>query len=167
MGESDFLKISSFSHTNLSLLSIKVQIFLNIMTNYEWIFQVSLACSLKKPLFIHERDAHKEVLEVLRKYKSHLPSVVIHCFTGDASQAAAYLKEGCYIGLTGEHSTQLTSLCFKLSFISSNYLIKYNICFCGQVSLIILLIWEFYIPVRHTVPSPLLFLMQFQQTGIL
>lgn len=63
--------------------------------------QVSLACSLKKPLFIHERDAHKEVLEVLRKYKDHLPAVVIHCFTGDASQAAAYLKEGCYIGLTG------------------------------------------------------------------
>ncbi|XP_045117483.1 3'-5' ssDNA/RNA exonuclease TatD-like [Portunus trituberculatus] len=63
--------------------------------------QVSLACSLKKPLFIHERDAHNEVLEVLRKYKDRLPPVVIHCFTGDATQAAAYLKEGCYIGLTG------------------------------------------------------------------
>lgn len=61
-----------------------------------------MACTLKKPLFIHERDAHKEVLEVLGKYKGRLPPVVIHCFTGDASQAAAYLKEGCYIGLTGE-----------------------------------------------------------------
>lgn len=63
--------------------------------------QVSLACELRKPLFVHERDAHKEVLEVLKKYKGRLPAVVIHCFTGDASQAAAYLKEGCYIGLTG------------------------------------------------------------------
>ncbi|XP_047471980.1 3'-5' ssDNA/RNA exonuclease TatD-like [Penaeus chinensis] len=63
--------------------------------------QVSLACELRKPLFVHERDAHKEVLEVLGKYKARLPPVVIHCFTGDATQAAAYLKEGCYIGLTG------------------------------------------------------------------
>ncbi|KAG7161741.1 3'-5' ssDNA/RNA exonuclease TatD-like [Homarus americanus] len=63
--------------------------------------QVSLACELRKPLFVHERDAHKEVLEVLGKYKGRLPAVVIHCFTGDATQATAYLKEGCYIGLTG------------------------------------------------------------------
>ncbi|KAK3895168.1 hypothetical protein Pcinc_001103 [Petrolisthes cinctipes] len=63
--------------------------------------QVSLACELKKPLFIHERDAHKEVLEVLGRHKERLPSVVIHCFTGDATMAAAYLKQGCYIGLTG------------------------------------------------------------------
>ncbi|XP_045588714.1 3'-5' ssDNA/RNA exonuclease TatD isoform X1 [Procambarus clarkii] len=63
--------------------------------------QVSLACELRKPLFVHERDAHKEVLEILKKYKGRLPSVVIHCFTGDTAQASAYLKEGCYIGLTG------------------------------------------------------------------
>ncbi|KAK8737319.1 hypothetical protein OTU49_004440 [Cherax quadricarinatus] len=63
--------------------------------------QVSLACELRKPLFVHERDAHKEVLEVLGKYKGRLPPVVIHCFTGDTAQATAYLKEGCYIGLTG------------------------------------------------------------------
>ncbi|XP_071514321.1 3'-5' ssDNA/RNA exonuclease TatD isoform X1 [Panulirus ornatus] len=63
--------------------------------------QVSLACELRKPLFVHERDAHKELLEVLGKHKGRLPPVVIHCFTGDATQAAAYLEEGCYIGLTG------------------------------------------------------------------
>lgn len=38
---------------------------------------------------------------MLGKHKGRLPPVVIHCFTGDATQAAAYLKEGCYIGLTG------------------------------------------------------------------
>lgn len=63
--------------------------------------QVSMACELRKPLFIHERDAHKEVLEVLGRHKDRLPPVVIHCFTGDTTMAAAYLKHGCYIGLTG------------------------------------------------------------------
>lgn len=63
--------------------------------------QVVLACELRKPLFIHEREAHKEVVEVLEKHRGRLPPVVIHCFTGDATMAATYLKHGCYIGLTG------------------------------------------------------------------
>lgn len=63
--------------------------------------QVALACEVQKPLFIHEREAHSEVLEVLGRYKSRLPAVVIHCFTGDAQQARTYLNMGAYIGLTG------------------------------------------------------------------
>lgn len=46
---------------------------------------------------------------MLGKYKARLPPVVIHCFTGDATQAAAYLKEGCYIGLTGGRLSLLSS----------------------------------------------------------
>ena len=69
--------------------------------NYIVLFQVKLACELRMPLFIHEREAHKELVDVLNKYKSNLPAVVIHCFTGDSAQAATYLKLGCYIGLTG------------------------------------------------------------------
>lgn len=55
---------------------------------------------MKKPLFIHERDAHEDLLEILNAYKE-LPPVVVHCFTGTAEQALTYLDKGFYIGLTG------------------------------------------------------------------
>lgn len=63
--------------------------------------QVVLACRLRKPLFLHERDAHDEMMSVLKKYQSSLPPSVIHCFTGNVTQAKAYLDLGLYIGLTG------------------------------------------------------------------
>ncbi|RXG53388.1 3'-5' ssDNA/RNA exonuclease TatD, partial [Armadillidium vulgare] len=63
--------------------------------------KVQLACEIKKPLFIHEREAYTELMAILTKYKSKLPPIVIHCFTGDSAQAKAYLDFGCYIGLTG------------------------------------------------------------------
>ncbi|VBB30771.1 unnamed protein product [Acanthocheilonema viteae] len=63
--------------------------------------QLRLACDLKKALFIHERDAHQDMIAMLTRYKEHLPPVVIHCFTGKASEAETYIKMGCYIGLTG------------------------------------------------------------------
>jgi TatD DNase family protein len=63
--------------------------------------QVELACKLKKPLFLHERDAHDEMINVLKKYQDKLPPAVLHCFTGTVDQAKAYLDLGLYIGITG------------------------------------------------------------------
>jgi TatD DNase family protein len=63
--------------------------------------QVLLACELRKPLFLHERDAHTDMLEILDKYKERLPAAVIHCFTGTGEQAMHYLERGVYLGLTG------------------------------------------------------------------
>jgi len=63
--------------------------------------QVELACKLGKPLFLHERDAHEDLVKILLKYKHRLPACVIHCFTGTKEQATKYLQLGCYIGLTG------------------------------------------------------------------
>ena len=63
--------------------------------------QIELACDLKKPLFVHERDAHDDLLQILNEYKNDLPPVLIHCFTGTVEQAVTYLSRGFYIGLTG------------------------------------------------------------------
>jgi TatD DNase family protein len=65
--------------------------------------QIQLACRLQKPLFLHERDAHEDMVRLLQKYKDqgNLPSCVIHCFCGTVEQAIKYLSMGCYIGLTG------------------------------------------------------------------
>lgn len=63
--------------------------------------QIELACELRKPLFVHERDAHDDLLEILTSYENRLPPVLIHCFTGTCEQAETYLSKGFYLGLTG------------------------------------------------------------------
>ncbi|KRX84485.1 Tat-linked quality control protein TatD [Trichinella sp. T6] len=71
----------------------------NQLTAFE--AQVQLACKLKKTIFIHERDAHSALVEILKKYSLIIPYAVVHCFTGTAEQAKTYLDMGLYIGLTG------------------------------------------------------------------
>ncbi|KAL1245567.1 3'-5' ssDNA/RNA exonuclease TatD [Trichinella spiralis] len=71
----------------------------NQLTAFE--AQVQLACKLKKTIFIHERDAHSALVEILKKYSLLIPYAVVHCFTGTAEQAKTYLDMGLYIGLTG------------------------------------------------------------------
>ncbi|CAG0903056.1 unnamed protein product, partial [Cyprideis torosa] len=62
---------------------------------------VTLAVELQKPLFLHERDANREMLEILSSHRSQLPPTVIHCFTGTREMAMQYLELGLYLGLTG------------------------------------------------------------------
>lgn len=63
--------------------------------------QIQLACLIKKPLFVHEREAHHQLIAILEKYRDQLPATVIHCFTGTQDEAKVYLNMGLYIGLTG------------------------------------------------------------------
>jgi TatD DNase family protein len=61
--------------------------------------QVELAVELKKPLFLHSRDAFPRFGEVLKPYLPH--KAVAHCFTGEKVELHAYLDLGLYIGITG------------------------------------------------------------------
>lgn len=63
--------------------------------------QLDLAAQLRKPVFLHQRDAHDEFLSILREYGSRLVGGVAHCFTAGAEEARAYLDLGLYIGITG------------------------------------------------------------------
>ncbi len=63
--------------------------------------QIQLACELKKPLFLHERDASGRFVEILSAYKDQINKAVVHCFTGTGDELDRYLKMGCYIGITG------------------------------------------------------------------
>jgi len=67
--------------------------------------QIKLACSLNLALFVHEREAHADLLKVFDQVEaevsSPLPPVVIHCFTGSLQEARVYLDRGFYIGFTG------------------------------------------------------------------
>ncbi len=63
--------------------------------------QIELACDLDMPLFVHERDAHKDLYNLLRQYRNDLIDVIIHCFTGTVEQLEAYLEMDFHIGITG------------------------------------------------------------------
>ena len=63
--------------------------------------QLDLAVKVRKPVFLHQRDAHDEFLTTLREYGPQLVGGVAHCFTGGSAEASAYLDLGLYIGITG------------------------------------------------------------------
>ena len=60
--------------------------------------QLELAKELDLPVFIHDREAHADTMEILKKYK---PKGVIHCFSGSVEMAKEIIKLGMYIGLGG------------------------------------------------------------------
>jgi TatD DNase family protein len=62
---------------------------------------IRLASETDLPLVVHERDAAREVAELLRGEGEGKIRGVIHCFTGDYAAACAYLDLGFYLSLTG------------------------------------------------------------------
>jgi TatD DNase family protein len=63
--------------------------------------QLELAVEAKRPLFLHQRDAHSDFVAILRDYLPRVPAAVAHCFTGTRAQLDEYLSLGLYIGVTG------------------------------------------------------------------
>ena len=64
-----------------------------------FIRQMELAQELNMPVVIHDRDAHSECMEIIKKY----PSVrgEFHCYSGSAEMAKTILDLGWYLGFTG------------------------------------------------------------------
>ena len=58
-----------------------------------------LAREVDKPLIIHCRDAHADMIRFLQE-EGDLKGV-IHCFTGTVSDAEAYMEMGFYISIAG------------------------------------------------------------------
>ncbi|MFC3122359.1 TatD family hydrolase [Agaribacter flavus] len=68
---------------------------------YAFTEQLKLAKCLSMGLYLHERDAFKQQLQLLNKYAGDVRFKIAHCFTGNEVQLSAYLAMGCYIGITG------------------------------------------------------------------
>jgi TatD DNase family protein len=62
--------------------------------------QLALAEELGLPVIIHDRDAHAEVMGVLRE-QAPRAGVVLHAFSGDAAMAEEALAAGFYLGVDG------------------------------------------------------------------
>ena len=60
--------------------------------------QLELAQELALPVVVHDREAHGDTVEFLRKYR---PRGVVHCFSGSWEIAKEYLKLGYFISFAG------------------------------------------------------------------
>lgn len=60
--------------------------------------QVILANKLDLPVIVHDREAHEDTMNLLKK---HRPKGVVHCFSGSAEMAKEIVKLGMYIGIGG------------------------------------------------------------------
>lgn len=62
--------------------------------------QLALAGTLDRPVIIHDRDAHAEVMAVLRE-QAPPAGVVLHAFSGEPDMAEEALAAGYYLGVDG------------------------------------------------------------------
>ena len=62
---------------------------------------IALAIETGLPMFLHQRDAHRDFGPVLREHRDQLNHVVVHCFTDEREALYDYLDLDCYIGITG------------------------------------------------------------------
>ncbi len=60
--------------------------------------QIELAKKLDLPVIVHDREAHGDTLDILKRTK---PRGVVHCFSGSKEMAREVIKLGMYIGLNG------------------------------------------------------------------
>lgn len=66
----------------------------------KYVFEKHLELAVKydMPVIVHDREAHADTMELLKKYN---PKGVLHCYSGSAEMAKEVLKMGMYIGLGG------------------------------------------------------------------
>ena len=62
--------------------------------------QMALACETGLPVIIHDREAHGDTFDMIKKYEGKVHGVM-HCYSGHAELAREYVKMGWYISFTG------------------------------------------------------------------
>jgi len=63
--------------------------------------QLEIAKECGLPVFLHQRDAHDDFVEVLESALPDLSRAVAHCFTGEGESLHEYIAMGLYVGITG------------------------------------------------------------------
>ena len=61
--------------------------------------QLEIASEIQIPVIIHDRDAHEDAFNIIKKY--NLKNVVFHCFSGDTDFALKCVENGYYIAIGG------------------------------------------------------------------
>ena len=63
--------------------------------------QLQIAVDTRKPLFLHQRDAHDDFIAVMKNFEGQLGPAVVHCFTGSRKELFDCLDRDWHIGITG------------------------------------------------------------------
>ncbi len=63
--------------------------------------QLELAISLELPVIIHEREARKDTLKIIKKYRNKLKGGLFHAFSGGEEFLDDYLDIDFYYGIGG------------------------------------------------------------------
>ncbi len=63
--------------------------------------QLDIARDTGHAVFLHQRDAHDDFVDVLEATLPHLSRAVAHCFTGEGESLREFVAMGLYIGITG------------------------------------------------------------------
>lgn len=66
-----------------------------------FVWQLEIAARVRKPVFLHQRDAHEDFIAILREHRASLTGGVAHCFTAGEEERDACLELGLHIGITG------------------------------------------------------------------
>jgi len=66
-----------------------------------FVAQLEIAIAARKPVFLHQRDAHGDFAAILKDFRGGLAGGVAHCFTGGPAELQDYLALDLHIGVTG------------------------------------------------------------------
>ncbi|SES40657.1 TatD family hydrolase [Salipaludibacillus aurantiacus] len=63
--------------------------------------QIRLAKKLNMPLIIHDREAHEDIVDILKEENAEEAGGIMHCFQGDVKMAKQCLEMNFYISFGG------------------------------------------------------------------
>lgn len=63
--------------------------------------QIALAKEAGKPIIIHDRDSHQDVVDILQQEQAGVNGGILHCFSGSWEMAKQCLKMGFFISFAG------------------------------------------------------------------
>jgi TatD DNase family protein len=86
---------------------------------------IELAAEFGKPIIVHNRDAHDDVVAVLRESKNRYPQLegVMHCFSGDRRYLDEINQLGFYVSVAGNVTYKKSNLPELLPFIPQDRLL--------------------------------------------
>jgi len=62
---------------------------------------IRLAKKVNKPIILHDRESHRDLMDILNQERHQIVGGVLHCFSGSKELADEAVKLGLYIGIGG------------------------------------------------------------------
>ncbi|MFC0820613.1 TatD family hydrolase [Moraxella marmotae] len=112
--ENDLLILEDYlkNHPTVAIAEIGLDSYPKDLQNPEiyakqqrfFIEQICLAKQYQKPILLHIRKSHADVLKILKeqKYRADELGGIAHSFSGGEQEALAFVKQGFKLGITGQ-----------------------------------------------------------------